>query len=474
MYGGMNSDLPPGCVDDDEDQQGSPSTVRKAKMDRQREIMKKNQEKKRSVPGLMTPNDDRPMSANRLRGRDESLKPLVPASTTVRNVSPYTYDGPLHDLESPDSLVTKIKVLNVTPDSSKTEETDSDYDTIPTIETELPVEDRPSVPQRKSKKQAPRHPPGTDSTEAGIGEASEENGGAVSKKSGNTKKRKSAAAREEEQRNDMNTSGGASARTGSPDEIEDLEEFVLKPAPQKVTMKCRITRDKKGVDRGMYPTYYLHLERDDGRKVFLLAGRKRKKSKTSNYLISIDPTDLSRGGEAFVGKLRSNLLGTQFTIFDNGHSPKGRSMDENSLRRELVAIAYETNILGFKGPRKMSVIIPGMNMEQERVELRPRNDHDGLIERWKRKAMDNILELHNKTPVWNDDTQSYVLNFHGRVTQASVKNFQIVHDNDVDYIVMQFGRVSEDVFTMDYSYPLCAVQAFGIALSSFDSKLACE
>lgn len=32
--------------------------------------------------------------------------------------------------------------------------------------------------------------------------------------------------------------------------------------------------------------------------------------------------------------------------------------------------------------------------------------------------------------VWNDDTQSYVLNFHGRVTQASVKNFQIVHEND--------------------------------------------
>jgi len=44
----------------------------------------------------------------------------------------------------------------------------------------------------------------------------------------------------------------------------------------------------------------------------------------------------------------------------------------------------------------------------------------------------------------------------------------------VDYIVMQFGRVSEDVFTMDYNYPLCAVQAFGIALSSFDGKLACE
>lgn len=28
------------------------------------------------------------------------------------------------------------------------------------------------------------------------------------------------------------------------------------------------------------------------------------------------------------------------------------------------------------------------------------------------------------------ETQSYVLNFHGRVTQASVKNFQIVHEDD--------------------------------------------
>lgn len=39
---------------------------------------------------------------------------------------------------------------------------------------------------------------------------------------------------------------------------------------------------------------------------------------------------------------------------------------------------------------------------------------------------------------------------------------------------MQFGRVAEEVFTMDYNYPMCAVQAFGVALSSFDSKLACE
>lgn len=57
-------------------------------------------------------------------------------------------------------------------------------------------------------------------------------------------------------------------------------------------------------------------------------------------------------------------------------------------------------------------------------------DQESLLSKWQNKAMENLIELHNKSPVWNDDTQSYVLNFHGRVTQASVKNFQIVHDSD--------------------------------------------
>ncbi|XP_073506378.1 tubby-related protein 3-like isoform X2 [Phyllobates terribilis] len=266
------------------------------------------------------------------------------------------------------------------------------------------------------------------------------------------------------------------APSGDAVDVGDLKEFALRPAPRGVTIRCRISRDKKGMDRGLYPTYYMHQEKDDSRKVFLLAGRKRKKSKTSNYLISIDPTDMSREGGSFVGKLRSNLMGTKFTVYDDGVNPtKARGSPEgHGVRQELAAVCYETNVLGFKGPRKMSVLIPGMNINHERIPFQPQNDSESLLSRWQSKRQENIIELHNKAPVWNDDTQSYVLNFHGRVTHASVKNFQIVHDNDPEYIVMQFGRVAEDLFTLDYSYPLCALQAFSVALSSFDSKLACE
>ena len=78
------------------------------------------------------------------------------------------------------------------------------------------------------------------------------------------------------------------------------------------------------------------MEREDGKKVFLLAGRKRKKSATSNYLMTTDPTDLSRAGDSFVGKLRSNVMGTQFTIFDSGEPLKSRSL----LQVRIVSSKY--------------------------------------------------------------------------------------------------------------------------------------
>lgn len=119
-------------------------------------------------------------------------------------------------------------------------------------------------------------------------------------------------------------------------EVGEPREFVLQPAPQGRAVRCRLTRDKKGMDRGMYPSYFLHLDTEKkvlragsgasragavsgaslvpqfhfvtslflSLQVFLLASRKRKRSKTANYLISRDPTNLSRGGEDFVGKLR--------------------------------------------------------------------------------------------------------------------------------------------------------------------------
>ena len=68
---------------------------------------------------------------------------------------------------------------------------------------------------------------------------------------------------------------------------------------------------------------------------------------------------------------------------------------------------------------------------------------------------------------------SFVLNFGGRVSVASVKNFQLCDRNEQDHIMLQFGRIEgRHSFTMDFQYPLTAVQAFAIAISSLQSKMS--
>ncbi len=47
-----------------------------------------------------------------------------------------------------------------------------------------------------------------------------------------------------------------------------------------------------------------------------------------------------------------------------------------------------------------------------------------------------------------------------------------MYNIDEEETVMEFGRVNSDTFTCDFRYPLSAIQALGIGLSSFDSGLA--
>lgn len=52
------------------------------------------------------------------------------------------------------------------------------------------------------------------------------------------------------------------------------------------------------------------------------------------------------------------------------------------------------------------------------------------MSRVQKGAGHGLLLLQNKAPSWSDESGAYVLNFHGRVTRASVKNFQIVHPDE--------------------------------------------
>lgn len=71
---------------------------------------------------------------------------------------------------------------------------------------------------------------------------------------------------------DVGSSHLSSLLAPGPQLGEDMEAYVLRPAVRGCTVQCCISRDKRGVDKGMFPFYYLYLEAIDGRGRKVLSG----------------------------------------------------------------------------------------------------------------------------------------------------------------------------------------------------------
>ncbi|KAF8660022.1 hypothetical protein HU200_058107 [Digitaria exilis] len=294
---------------------------------------------------------------------------------------------------------------------------------------------------------------------------------------------------------------------------------------------------------------------------FLLAAKRSRRTTHTDYAISMDSKNFSRSSTGYIGKLRSNFLGTKFIIYDTQppyNAGKFMSQERAPSRRfssrkvspkvpigsyPIAQVNYELNVLGTRGPRRMqctmhsipeSAVEPGGVVPGQPKELLPRlfdesfrstatsfskySVADSSMElsscRYSEFGGGNVqggddgdkerpLVLRNKVPRWHEQLQCWCLNFRGRVTVASVKNFQLIasvpppasggasqqlappaqtqpqasgssSSSSHDTVILQFGKVSRDMFTMDYRYPLSAFQAFAICLTSFDTKLACE
>ncbi|KAI3820044.1 hypothetical protein L1987_13900 [Smallanthus sonchifolius] len=339
---------------------------------------------------------------------------------------------------------------------------------------------------------------------------------------------------------------------------------LKQPGPRDTTIQCFIKREKSN------STYYLYLCLSTALVVengkFLLSAKRNRRSTCTEYIISMNADNISRSNNGYIGKVRSNFLGTKFIIYESQplHTTGAPPVRPGSSRRfsrkvspkvplgnfNIAQIAYELNVLGTRGPRRMqcmmhsipmSALEPGGTIIPDHPNLVPHSFEDsfrsisfsksidkssefsssrfadmaypgigtnGLQNGDRQKSMPLILK--NKQPRWHEQLQCWCLNFKGRVTVASVKNFQLIvaipaatsdpplppqsaqaqppqstqtqppqsaqaqPQSSHDKVILQFGKVGKDIFTMDYRYPLSAFQAFAICLSNFDTKLACE
>ncbi|XP_066309697.1 tubby-like F-box protein 9 [Miscanthus floridulus] len=254
---------------------------------------------------------------------------------------------------------------------------------------------------------------------------------------------------------------------------------LKQPGPKEAPIQCFIKRNKKN------STFHLYLSLTQaltGQGKFLLAAHKNRCAYRMEYIIFIRK-DLSHGSH--VGKLKSDFTRTKFTIYDLQLQYEGAKVPISRYRPWLARKqinppvstgnvetgeeTYEYNLLKSRGPRRIHCSIQCPVNEDTAID-----PHEA-----KQLCTPSSLVLYNKAPRWHEDLQCWCLDFHGRVMVASVKNFQLIAPagtgqpwgiQDDETVILQCGKIEDDVFTMDYRQPLSAFQAFAICLASFGSK----
>jgi len=277
---------------------------------------------------------------------------------------------------------------------------------------------------------------------------------------------------------------------------------------------------------GVLPTFNSPMEGD----TLLMTGSKFSKWGYSRVEMSLDTkcSDFDPNGFNYLGCVHASLSGLDHSIV----SPFKSSAHKDGGLRELAAVSYTQNRIGsLSGPRRMSVVLPGVEEMEEGFSnssnssigvgivcseigdsdsdddsedgvdaakyvtkvYRPKTKSDQLVSVLRKgetavKAHNEGLFFgKNKEPYWLDNIQAYSLDFQGRVTLPSNKNFQLELSGSgtdlnmpSDLIYMQFGKVvspeeteSCSIYTVDFQWPMSPLQVFGISITACDRKLGC-
>eukprot|EP01026_Neomeris_dumetosa_P006418 TRINITY_DN1203_c0_g1_i1.p1 TRINITY_DN1203_c0_g1~~TRINITY_DN1203_c0_g1_i1.p1 ORF type:complete len:491 (-),score=25.99 TRINITY_DN1203_c0_g1_i1:503-1975(-) len=247
--------------------------------------------------------------------------------------------------------------------------------------------------------------------------------------------------------------GSSSPQFFSPIMYSNVKDYLSQPVFKGMTIQCYIVRSK--LRKGVPSTYSLYME-DCGKKL-LKATKKRK-------VLSIDVhgSKVQDSSTSF-GKLHWSSNGCNCSLFMSDPTSS-----ECRATQELAHVKYYEN----RGVRYMTTILPKVDcISSERTVIVPQYEKQSCLldiyHEDNRQSYDDILVLRNKSPSYNELLQIHYLDFKGRAIHPSVKNFQLVSQMDNDYIVLQFGKIGADVFTMDVKWPMSPLQGFGICLSSF-------
>ena len=269
-------------------------------------------------------------------------------------------------------------------------------------------------------------------------------------------------------------------------------EFIQTPAPPGSTIKCKLV-----MSRGVFNEFTLYLEGYSGYDLPIMKTRRRRAVPIIYYYIDAMFIERNQSKDTQTipfGRLSSNVKRKNFSLVGNRNGNADNkslsgsiqslnlapSLDEqlNSTsqvinQKKYFDLTYNTKLFGTSKPKEFVVDALINPTESEPLARR-----DSIRQRGGRESANRLRDssenfrrvtkrvtLLNKKAEYDPITKKYRLDFHGRAKAPSANNIQVIDESDPKTILFQLGKVKSKCYYLDYSYPLCAFQALGIAIS---------
>lgn len=276
--------------------------------------------------------------------------------------------------------------------------------------------------------------------------------------------------------------------TATPVDLSRVSKLAVYPGSELQLVEGHVIRVKT-----LLQSQYLFYVND---KLLLMAD-KQIRNRTSNFHLfdmtrsaSAVSSRLTKKSGNYIGKLRSSFSRRKNVLLSN-----------HSRKTELGAILFSSTA-NTAEPRKVTVILPTLSSKTQEINALAVGDRTDafsvLLDQFLslREGKEVPVSMHhyqgmpaptlqvfeNKEPVFENGF--YRLNFNRRVSVPSVKNFQLVRAAEFSTasspslapmlergsasaatVCLQFGKVDEQKFHLDFRAPITPIQAFAIALA---------
>ena len=241
-------------------------------------------------------------------------------------------------------------------------------------------------------------------------------------------------------------------------EQEQIFIFILSRLNKNQTLKCNIFLENE--NNSINYILYSHTHK------FILSAKYDFSLFHNNYIIFTSRNFLPTTA---ISKLHSYSNRTEFILYDMGISPKllkNKNINTNNNSIKMRRYLLQINFVNDKKFQNIIVYKPKKEFFQNYFYNMDVNHKDKLNNK---NFEDTVDIFENNKPKYDINLKKYWDNYNNRIKDKSKYIFKILSNNKENKIniAIECGKINDNNFALDISYPFSPLEGFAIALANF-------